>query len=63
MVEFLLEHGADRDLKDTKVGSTAAGWNEYGGHPRTCGLVALKPPTNAQNVAHSGMETSILLSI
>lgn len=33
MVEFLLAHGADRNVKDTKVGSTAAGWAEYGGHP------------------------------
>ena len=33
MVEFLLDQGADRDVKDTKVGSTAAGWAEYGGHP------------------------------
>lgn len=33
MVEFLLEHGADRNIKDTKVGSTAAGWAEHGGHP------------------------------
>ncbi len=32
MVEFLLQQGADRDVKDTKVGSTAAGWAEYGGH-------------------------------
>ena len=33
MVEFLLQQGADRDVKDTKVGSTASGWAEYGGHP------------------------------
>ncbi len=32
MVEFLLQQGADREVKDTKVGSTAAGWAEYGGH-------------------------------
>jgi ankyrin repeat protein len=32
MVEFLLQQGADRKLKDTKVGSTAAGWAEHGGH-------------------------------
>ena len=32
MVEFLLQKGADRELRDTKVGSTAAGWAEYGGH-------------------------------
>ena len=33
MVEFLLQQGADREMKDTKVGSDAAGWAEYGGHP------------------------------
>lgn len=33
MVEFLLQQGADRQVKDTKVGSTAAGWAEHGGHP------------------------------
>jgi ankyrin repeat protein len=32
MVEFLLQQGASRDVKDTKVGSTAAGWAEHGGH-------------------------------
>jgi ankyrin repeat protein len=32
MVEFLLRHGADVDIKDEKVGSTPAGWAEYGGH-------------------------------
>jgi ankyrin repeat protein len=30
MVEFLLAHGANREIKDTKVGSTAAGWAEHG---------------------------------
>ena len=33
MVEFLLQHGADRNIKDTKVGATAAGWAEHSGHP------------------------------
>ena len=32
MVLFLLERGADRSVKDTKVGSTAAGWADHGGH-------------------------------
>jgi hypothetical protein len=39
MVEFLLAHGADRNIKDTKVGSTAAGWAEYGGHPELLELL------------------------
>jgi ankyrin repeat protein len=39
MVEFLLQQGADRDVKDTKVGSTAAGWAEYGGHPELQALL------------------------
>jgi ankyrin repeat protein len=33
MVKFLLDHGADRNIKDTKVGSTPAGWADHGGHP------------------------------
>ena len=33
MVEFLLAHGADRSVRDTKVNSTAAGWADHGGHP------------------------------
>ena len=32
MVEFLLQQGADRTVKDTRVGSDAAGWAEHGGH-------------------------------
>lgn len=32
MVEFLLQQGADREVKDPKVGSNAAGWAEHGGH-------------------------------
>lgn len=32
MVEFLLEQGADPNIKDTKVGSTPAGWADHGGH-------------------------------
>ncbi len=32
MVGFLLDNGADRDVKDTKVNSTAAGWADYAGH-------------------------------
>ena len=33
MVRFLLENGADRNVKDAKVGGTPAGWTEHGGHP------------------------------
>lgn len=32
MVEFLIAKGADVKLKDAKVGATAAGWAEHGGH-------------------------------
>jgi hypothetical protein len=32
MVEFLVEQGANVNVKDTKVHSTAAGWAEHGGH-------------------------------
>jgi len=31
-VQFLIEQGADVDIRDTKVGATAAGWAEHGGH-------------------------------
>ncbi|MGI9064788.1 MAG: ankyrin repeat domain-containing protein [Pyrinomonadaceae bacterium] len=33
LVEFLIEQGADVNVKDTKVGSTPAGWADHGGHP------------------------------
>src|SRR5262245_4886678 len=33
MVEFLIQRGADRDIRDEKVGGTPAGWADYGGHP------------------------------
>lgn len=39
MVEFLLATGADPNVKDTKVGSTAAGWAEYGGHAELLDLL------------------------
>jgi ankyrin repeat protein len=32
MVDFLIEHGTQIDIKDTKVNSTPSGWAEYGGH-------------------------------
>ena len=40
MVEFLLSQGADREVKDTKVGSSAAGWAEHGGHLEIRNLLA-----------------------
>lgn len=33
MVDFLLDHDADRTIKDPKVGSTPSGWADHGGHP------------------------------
>ena len=33
MMEFLIEQGADVNIKDTKVDSTPAGWADSGGHP------------------------------
>lgn len=39
MVEFLIANGADPNVKDTKVGSTPAGWAEYGGHPELLELL------------------------
>ncbi|HXQ73088.1 MAG TPA: ankyrin repeat domain-containing protein [Pyrinomonadaceae bacterium] len=39
MIEFLLQHGADKTVKDTKVGSTAAGWAEFAKHPELLDLL------------------------
>jgi uncharacterized protein len=33
LAEFLIERGADVNIKDTKVGGTPAGWADHGGHP------------------------------
>ena len=33
IVEFLIQQGAEVDIKDTKVNSTPAGWADHGGHP------------------------------
>ncbi len=32
MVDFLLQHGANPNLKDSKVNNSPAGWADYGGH-------------------------------
>jgi len=40
MVEFLLAHGADRSIKDTKVSSTPSGWADHGGHSELRDLLA-----------------------
>lgn len=40
MVGFLLAHGADRSIKDTKVNSTPAGWADHGGHPELRDLLS-----------------------
>lgn len=32
MAEFLIEQGANANIKDTKVGGTPAGWADHGGH-------------------------------
>ena len=32
MVEFLIESGADANIRDEKVNGTAAGWADFGGH-------------------------------
>ena len=42
MVQFLLDHGADRTIKDTKVNSTPAGWAEHGGHSQLSDLLTVK---------------------
>lgn len=32
MVDFLIEHGANINLRDSKVNSTPAGWADHAGH-------------------------------
>lgn len=39
MVQFLLAHGADRSIQDTKVHSTPLGWAEHGGHAELADLL------------------------
>jgi len=39
MVQYLLDHGADRTITDTKVNSTPAGWAEHGGHTELLDLL------------------------
>ena len=39
MVQFLLDHGADRTIRDTKVGTTPASWAEHGGHTELLDLL------------------------
>lgn len=49
LVEFLLEQGADVNVKDTKVGSTAAGWADHGGHPELKDYLEQLAPNTAGN--------------
>ena len=42
MVQYLLDHGADRTIKDTKVNSTPAGWAEHGGHTELLDLLGVR---------------------
>ena len=39
MVDFLLEHGADPNVKDPKVNNSPAGWADYGGHKELKGYL------------------------
>jgi len=40
MVEFLVAHGADVHLTDTKIGGTPSGWASHGGHPEIADYLA-----------------------
>ncbi len=51
MVEFLLEHGADPNIKDSKVNSLPAGWAEYGGHKALSDYLDQIAKTQAQERA------------
>jgi uncharacterized protein len=39
MVDFLLEHGADPNIRDSKVNGLPAGWADYGGHKALSGYL------------------------
>jgi hypothetical protein len=34
MVEFLIQQGANLNVRDSKVNSTPAGWADHGGHAK-----------------------------
>lgn len=44
MVDFLLAHGADPNIKDLKIGETAAGWAEAGKHTEIRDTLRAKEP-------------------
>jgi ankyrin repeat protein len=44
MVQFLVAHGADTRIKDTKVGQTPAAWADYGGHPEIRDMLRPQSP-------------------
>jgi len=46
MVEFLIAHGADTSIKDSKIGGTAAGWAEHGGHPEIKVILNRQPASS-----------------
>lgn len=48
MVEFLIQRGADVNIKDQKVGSTAAGWAAHGGHPQTSDFLKARESSDSQ---------------
>jgi hypothetical protein len=49
MVEFLFERAADPNIKDTKVGSEAAGWAEHGGHQEIAEYLKRRMKSEEQN--------------
>jgi ankyrin repeat protein len=52
MVDFLLEHGANPNVKDSKVNSLPSGWADYGGHKDLSNH--LEQIAKAQNQPHAG---------
>ncbi len=49
MVEFLIEHGADANIRDEKINGTPSGWADYGGHGELRDYLEQVAKTQSQN--------------
>jgi ankyrin repeat protein len=52
MVEFLVERGANTNIKDTKVNSAPASWAAYGGHEELSNYLEQIAKAQIQGRAH-----------
>jgi hypothetical protein len=60
MVEFLIQQGAEVNIRDTKVNSTPAGWAEHGGHRQL--KEYLDQVINAARGAKEGLTSNLSIS-